>query len=383
MHSYRAVKSLNDAGQIGEYGILFGSPSTPDASAYKDYFTPQTDFWLEKWEQRPMLYHHGFDSDPEYAAQPVIGVWNKAQIDDTGVFMVGQLDESHPKYAATKARADAGELFISSDSADHLLRRRKNEDGTHEVLRWPLLAGSLTPTPAEPRMMAVSAVKSAFKAIGIDAESIEEAPKSTGAIKSQYLGEYAETSVSTDVIRSMCDRLMYGAVYDCLSDNNLSLTEKMQNLKNAFNEFRDISLRAVEAIMQGTDSQSPASAMKALLELKEAVTEAPQAGVRFTDHTKTARETVEGYVERATGYAAIKSNEAKPLPANRIEEITEVVAAMDTACGALKALLPTEESPAPDEPKVTAAEFRLRAMRRRQAMRATTLPSLMGGEIAV
>lgn len=152
-----AVKMLDD-GSIVAQAIRFGSPNDPDISAYRDYFTKATDFWLDQWERRPMLYHHA--QDEATADAPVIGTWVKAWVDDSGVWLQGQLDKAHKYAEAIKDMARRGLLKISTDSAPHLIKRRPGPNGTNEVQRWPLVAASLTPTPAEPRLAPVS-VKSA------------------------------------------------------------------------------------------------------------------------------------------------------------------------------------------------------------------------------
>jgi hypothetical protein len=152
-----AVKMMDD-GTIVAQAVRFGSPEDPDISAYRDYFTKSTDFWLDRWQQRPMLYHHA--QDEATADAPVIGTWMKAWVDDTGVWLQGQIDKAHKYAEAIKDMARRGLLKISTDSAPHLIKRRPGPNGTNHVERWPLVAASLTPTPAEPRLMPVS-VKSA------------------------------------------------------------------------------------------------------------------------------------------------------------------------------------------------------------------------------
>jgi hypothetical protein len=159
-----AVKAL-DGDRVGALAIRFGSADEPDMSQMRDFFTKSTDFWLDAWDRRPMLYHHAMDEDTSDA--PRIGTWTKAEIKDEGVWLEGQLDRSHRYYSAIKELVRRGALRLSSDSAPHLVRRAVKGD-THEVTRWPLLAASLTPTPAEPRLTAVS-FKTLMAELGLDA----------------------------------------------------------------------------------------------------------------------------------------------------------------------------------------------------------------------
>lgn len=169
------VKMLAD-GRVAGYAVRFGDEAHPDISPMRDYFTKSTDFWLGQWDKRPMLYHHA--QDPQTADAPVVGAWVKATVDDVGVWLEGQLDQAHRYYGAITELINRGALKLSSDSAPHLVRRVRH-GGAHEVTRWPLLAASLTPTPAEPRLMPVSALKAAFTQAGLlpPAELIDERPE--------------------------------------------------------------------------------------------------------------------------------------------------------------------------------------------------------------
>jgi len=155
-----AVKML-DEGKIGAYAVRFGDADNPDLSQMRDYFTKATDFWLDAWTQRPMLYHHA--QDEATADVPIIGTWTKAMRDDVGIWLEGQLDKAHKYYSAINEMVKQGALKLSSDSAPHLVKRTRRGD-TNEVTRWPLMAASLTPTPAEPRLLPVSALKAIYAA---------------------------------------------------------------------------------------------------------------------------------------------------------------------------------------------------------------------------
>ena len=164
-----AVKALPD-GRIGAYAIRFGSEDEPDMSQMRDYFTAKTDFWIDAWDKRPMLYHHAMDEDTDDA--PRIGTWVKAEVKDEGIWLEGQLDRHHRYHSAIKELIKRGALRLSSDSAPHLVRRATKAAGVHEVTRWPIIACSLTPTPAEPRLSTVS-----FKTLLDELGPIEDEPE--------------------------------------------------------------------------------------------------------------------------------------------------------------------------------------------------------------
>ena len=167
------VKMLDaPGGRIGGYLVIWGAASNGDAAdadggkriqrdLQGEYFTPQTDVGLDWYEQRPVLYHHGLDGALKAA---VIGVIDTLRPDDTGLWAEAQLD-LHKRYVrAVQRLVDQGVLSWSSGSLPHLVQ----VEGDGWIKRWPIVEGSLTPTPAEPRHACVQTLKSAYKALGLD-----------------------------------------------------------------------------------------------------------------------------------------------------------------------------------------------------------------------
>jgi phage head maturation protease len=154
----KAVTDRDDVLVVGGYAVLFGNEEATDLSPQRDYFTKSTDFLLDAWDRRPMIYHHAMEGATK--SDPVVGAWTKTMIDEIGVWMEGELKKSHRYYDAIKELIKRGALRLSSDSAPHLVERERRPNGAHEVKRWGLIAASLTPSPAEPRMEPVRSVKS-------------------------------------------------------------------------------------------------------------------------------------------------------------------------------------------------------------------------------
>jgi hypothetical protein len=147
-----AIKAIGDADEIGGYAVLFGTKSTHDLE--RDYMDKDTDLWLNHFGwPRPITYHHGMDKGTR--DDPVIGHWTKATVDDTGVWLSGQLDRAHRYYKAIKELAQRGYLKLSSDSGPQWVIREPQSNGANYVKRWPLVTASTTVTPMEPRMFPV------------------------------------------------------------------------------------------------------------------------------------------------------------------------------------------------------------------------------------
>lgn len=153
-----AVKMVGE-GRVGGYLVVFGSPAQKDLEG--EYFTPETDFALHWYEKRPALYHHGLDGTLKSA---LVGEIDVLKVDSTGVWAEAQLDLRERYVQAVQKLVDKGILAWSSGSLPHLVER--GPDG--RIKRWPLIEGSLTPTPAEPRMTNIHTIKAAYKSMGLD-----------------------------------------------------------------------------------------------------------------------------------------------------------------------------------------------------------------------
>jgi HK97 family phage major capsid protein len=159
-----AAKALNDSGRIGGYLVVWGDPSRPDLQG--EYFTPESDLGLDWYPRRPVLYHHGLDGE---LGPVMIGQIEAMQPDDTGVWVEAQLDLRNRWARAVLDLIRRDALGWSSGSLPHLVDVAA--DGY--IRRWPVVEGSLTPTPAEPRYTDAVAVKAAFQALGLSTERLE------------------------------------------------------------------------------------------------------------------------------------------------------------------------------------------------------------------
>lgn len=156
------VKAINaEEGRLGGYLVVWGDNHTRDLQG--EYFTQATDFALDWYTARPMLYHHGLDGNMKSA---VIGQIDSLKVDEIGIWAEAQLD-MHKRYVhAVQRLVEKGILHWSSGSLAHLVE--VTEDG--HIKRWPLIEGSLTPTPAEPRRTDVSSIKTAYEDLGLDTQ---------------------------------------------------------------------------------------------------------------------------------------------------------------------------------------------------------------------
>lgn len=160
-----AVKMLDaERGRVGGYLVVWGDPAQRDLQG--EYFTPQTDLGLDWYPRRPVLYHHGLD---EALGPVMIGQIEAMQPDSTGLWVEAQLDLRNEWARAVLELVERGVLAWSSGSLPHLVEVAA--DG--QIVRWPVVEGSLTPTPAEPRFTDAVTVKAAFEALGLPTERLQ------------------------------------------------------------------------------------------------------------------------------------------------------------------------------------------------------------------
>lgn len=160
-HDSLAVKALReqDGGVVvGYHLLLWGSPNERDLQG--DFFTPETELYLDFYKSVPTLFHHGLD---ESIGDPVIGHRLSATKDAIGLWVEAWLDKSRKYWAWIEPLLSAGKLYGSPGSAPHMVKRA--EDG--RLLRYPIVDDTLTPIPAQFRLMPVEQVKAAYKSANL------------------------------------------------------------------------------------------------------------------------------------------------------------------------------------------------------------------------
>lgn len=179
-----AVKRVGDY-RIGGYLVWFGNEELRDL--YGEYFTPETNYYLKWFDRRPMLYQHGFDNTLETAT---IGYIDLVKMDATGVYAEGEIAPDDWLADQLELRkqyidriiymVDEGKLAWSSGTLSHVAL--VSPDG--KILRWPIVEGSLTPEPAEPRgtiivprfYSDINSTKARYKALKLDTSIFDDPP---------------------------------------------------------------------------------------------------------------------------------------------------------------------------------------------------------------
>jgi HK97 family phage major capsid protein len=153
------IKAVGD-GRVGGYLVVFGNRDNRDA--YGEYFTADTQYNLDWYATRPVLYQHGLGE----AGVTAIGVITSITPDAHGLYAEAVLDINHEDPSirewARRAYDDVlrGSMYWSSGSMNYTVDVA--DDGW--ITCWPIAEGSLTPKPAEQSgRTAVSALREAVK----------------------------------------------------------------------------------------------------------------------------------------------------------------------------------------------------------------------------
>lgn len=137
-----------DGSETAIEGLLlpFGGPAyLGGKDLSREYFTKRTDFCLDWYPTgvRPVLYHHGLDKAVKVTP---VGYMTGITMKDDGGWLQGQLDASNAYFAEVSKLIKAGKVGLSSGAMGHLVE----SEPSGEIRRWPVVEGSITPTPANP-----------------------------------------------------------------------------------------------------------------------------------------------------------------------------------------------------------------------------------------
>lgn len=154
-----------------------------------EFFTKDTNFCLDWFPVRPLIYDHGLDPTIKTA---VVGQTVDVMPQDDGIWARVQLDVRNRYLRAIQDLVQKSALGFSSGAMSHLVRV---DDKTGEIKQWPWVELSTTPTPANPDAI-VYTVKSwaelAQHMAGLDADSGSESFDDQGARVVAEVDKYAE-----------------------------------------------------------------------------------------------------------------------------------------------------------------------------------------------
>ena len=145
---------------IGGYMALWGDPDHRDL--HGDYFTPQTEFYLDAYNKAPALFHHG--KDPKLGVA-TLGHRDDAWQDEVGLWVQDWIDVSNKYWSMVEHLLENKSLYYSPGAVPHLVKRTSDR----ELLSFPVADDTFTPIPIQYalRDRPLDYVKAAYDAAGL------------------------------------------------------------------------------------------------------------------------------------------------------------------------------------------------------------------------
>lgn len=146
--------------------IPFGGPDK-GKDLDGEFFSPRTDIKADWFDKRPVMFHHGQD---EWLKDATLGTEDDLEMEADGWWATVWLDRASQYWARVNQLLQAGKMFGSSGALGHLVQK---DHKSGEILVWPHIEQTLTPTPANPfaRVVPVKALNHFYQAgIAVDAQ---------------------------------------------------------------------------------------------------------------------------------------------------------------------------------------------------------------------
>jgi hypothetical protein len=165
----KSVKAAGD-GALEILAVPFGGPMA-GRDTDGEFFSARTELCLDWFPSaRPLLYHHGLEDTLQASPVGTVDVKSAKQT-DAGWWVRAQLDTSHQYWKDIAALIEDDALFASSAAVPWLVKRA--DDG--EILRWPWIELSLTPSPANfYAVVSKAEVSKHFKAAGLPVPDLRD-----------------------------------------------------------------------------------------------------------------------------------------------------------------------------------------------------------------
>lgn len=116
-----------------------------------EFFSANTDIKADWFDRRPLVWHHNLDRNMK--SDPVLGDSDDLELKEDGWWSTLWLNRSHQYWDQVDALLRAGKVYGSSGSLPNFV---KTDRKTGEILVWPYIEQTLTPTPANPYSVLVA-----------------------------------------------------------------------------------------------------------------------------------------------------------------------------------------------------------------------------------
>lgn len=150
--------------RVGSYGVLWGDAQNRDiAGEYFDAQTAELTAVHARMKRIPLLFYHGLHNQ---VGATVVGEIDVMRPDKTGLWVEGVIQDADAYRKDIEELVRHGKLFWSSGA----LPATKRVEADGRLSRWAIAEMSMTPKPAEYRMLArpIAVIKSDYHSLGLD-----------------------------------------------------------------------------------------------------------------------------------------------------------------------------------------------------------------------
>jgi HK97 family phage prohead protease len=169
----------------------------------------------------------------------------------------------------------------------------------------------------------------------------------TLSIKGKYLGEYLEPSMTMAALNTLENSLYYFIASRLYDDDDQPLEDRMIEIRGAFDEFVQIALRTIEAIMSGAgeeDAQEAVKAIKALWPDPQDSKTGSHAGLVYSKHSEAALAAVQEWTNRTKEIKGLRTKEGRTLSAATRQRVQQCLDGIDELKQDLSDLLDSSDS---------------------------------------
>jgi HK97 family phage major capsid protein len=318
MYLGSSIKALDDeTGKIGGYLVYYGSPEMRDLDG--EYFTRDTNYELDWYEKRPILFHHGGDGTIKSVR---IGVIKSIVDDGVGLWAEGIIEMREKYNRAVYDLVKRGILDWSSGTLPDLVEI--DDDGF--IKNWPIVEGSTTPTPAMPmfktRVHSLKGLVEASKGVALELpedDRLELIDASRNDVNNTTKGKQA---MNPEEIRAIMAELLPSMVQELLTSMQAEKGDVMgDELEVAKQAMEDEAENVAAAVMEDEDIKAEDMDEE---EVKKSVREAvfrKAADIAFAgmqaiaEHKETHQQSMQEAIKKASDrmnegvhYGRAKSN---------------------------------------------------------------------------
>ena len=271
---------------LGGYLVSYGSKKKKDS--HGTFFTGKTYYGSHKGDGMDTLIHHGFPLDENDArlvklADHILSPMRVTEDKGIGLWAETVANMSNEYEKAIKEEVEKKHLKWSSGSAAHMVKI-SNEG---EVLRWPIIEGSMTPTPSEWRgTTEVMPLRSIFLPANAGFKFIKE------NLRSVYFGDNWFSEIARSGLYRLNDKMNW-TMGDILREKNSTPEDKLMNIETLCNEFTTIVVefcrRVLTSPLSVDETEAAIKSIQSSLRVgKKLSAKTSQALDEATEHIRTA-----------------------------------------------------------------------------------------------